>query len=85
METQEKAVASVMILVKNRSEAAAKVNEIISNFSDIIVGRLGLPYSGRELNIITLIVDATTDQIGSITGKLGQVKDVTVKSAVIHA
>ena len=78
----EKAVASIMILVKNRSESAGKVNEIISQFSDVIVGRLGLPYSGRELNIITLVVDATTDEIGALTGKLGQIKDVKVKSAI---
>ena len=82
MNTSEKAVASVMILVRNRSESATKVNEIISNFSSIIVGRLGLPYSEREFSIITLVVDANTDEIGALTGKLGQIKDVTVKSAV---
>ncbi|MGO9412457.1 MAG: TM1266 family iron-only hydrogenase system putative regulator [Spirochaetia bacterium] len=48
----------------------------------MILGRMGLPYAARDLNIITLIVDATTDQIGALTGKLGMIEDVTVKSTL---
>jgi putative iron-only hydrogenase system regulator len=43
---------------------------------------MGLPHATRELNIITLIVDATTDQIGALTGKLGMIPEVTVKSTL---
>jgi putative iron-only hydrogenase system regulator len=43
---------------------------------------MGLSYHDRNLNIITLIVDATTDQIGSLTGKLGMIPGVTVKSTL---
>jgi putative iron-only hydrogenase system regulator len=43
---------------------------------------MGLPYPARGLNIITLIVDATTDQIGALTGRLGTLTGVTVKSTL---
>jgi putative iron-only hydrogenase system regulator len=75
-------VGVVAIIVKNRSAGAHEVNEALSRFGDIIIGRMGLPYPQRGLHIITLIVDATTDQIGALTGKLGMIEDVTVKSTL---
>lgn len=48
----------------------------------MVIGRMGIPYHERDLNIVTLIVDASTDEIGALTGKLGQIPDVTVKSTL---
>ncbi len=79
---EQRAVGVVAIIVKNRSKGAPEVNGVLTHFGDIIVGRMGLPYPARELNIITLIVDATTDQVGSLTGRLGNLPDVTVKSTL---
>jgi putative iron-only hydrogenase system regulator len=76
------AVGVVAIIVKDRSTGAHEVNESLTRFGDIIIGRMGLPYPQRGLHIITLIVDATTDQIGALTGKLGMIEDVTVKSTL---
>jgi len=78
----QRAVGVIAIIVKKRSTGAPEVNAVLSEFGDIILGRMGLPYAARELNIITLIVDATTDQIGALTGKLGSIHDVTVKSTL---
>jgi putative iron-only hydrogenase system regulator len=75
-------VGVVAIIVNKRKMIAPQVNEVLTQFGDIIVGRMGLPHHKKDLNIITLIVDATTDQIGALTGKLGQIKDVTVKSTL---
>jgi len=75
-------VGVIAIIVKRRSSTAPQVNEVLTQFGNIIVGRMGLPHHKRDLNIITLIVDATTDQIGSLTGKLGMIKDVKVKSTL---
>jgi putative iron-only hydrogenase system regulator len=58
------------------------VNEILSKFGDMIVGRMGIPYRERGISVIALIVDATTDELGALTGKLGQIPGVKVKSAV---
>jgi putative iron-only hydrogenase system regulator len=54
----------------------------LTAFGDIVIGRMGIPYHQRDLNIITLIVDATTDEIGALTGKLGMIPGVTVKSTL---
>lgn len=79
---ESKAIGSIVIIVKNRSTSASKVNATISDYGSLIIGRMGIPYHERDLNIITLIVDATTDEIGSLTGKLGQIPEVTVKSTI---
>ncbi len=78
----QRAVGVVAIIVKKRTTGAPEVNNVLTEFGDIIRGRMGLPYAVRDLNIITLIVDATTDQIGALTGKLGTIRDVTVKSTL---
>ena len=78
----QRAVGVVAIIVKKRATGAPEVNAVLTEFGDIILGRMGLPYAARDLNIITLIVDATTDQIGALTGKLGTLSDVTVKSTL---
>ena len=62
--------------------AAAQVNTILSDSGDIIVARTGLPYAKKHCCVITLIVDATSDEVGALTGKLGRVKGVTVKSSL---
>lgn len=63
-------------------EVAGKVNEVLHENAGIIIGRMGIPYKERSLNVISIIVDGTTDEIGSLTGKLGNIKGVNVKSAL---
>ncbi len=73
----------VGVLVENRDDASLKIQEILSLYSGIILGRMGLPsLSDNKLSIITLIVHATTDQVGGLTGKLGAVSGVSVKSGL---
>jgi putative iron-only hydrogenase system regulator len=78
----QRAVGVVAIIVKQRAAGAPGVNQVLTEFGDIVLGRMGLPYPVRGLNIITLIVDATTDQIGALTGRLGTLTGVTVKSTL---
>ncbi|MDD4646220.1 MAG: hypothetical protein PHY99_09565 [Bacteroidales bacterium] len=78
----EKRIGSVLILLQEK-EAAPQVNSIISNHSLIIIGRQGLPVNGPILGIISLVLEGTTDQIGSLTGQLGRVQGVEVKSVVL--
>ncbi len=79
---EDRSVGVIAIIVKNRAESANLVNDVLAPYGDMVVGRMGLPYHERDLNIITLIVDATNDRIGALTGKLGQVPGVTVKSTL---
>lgn len=78
----ERAVGVIAIIIQNRTSSANLVNETLTPFADMIIGRMGLPYHERDLNIITLMIDATTDRIGSLTGKLGMIDGVTVKSTL---
>lgn len=77
----EKRIGVVGIVIEN-IENAVKVNDILHSFSGIIMGRMGLPYKEKDISVISLIVDGTSDEISAMTGKLGRIKDVTVKSAI---
>lgn len=59
------------------------VNKILSEHSDIILARLGLHVKEKKFGVISLIVEGDTDKIGSLTGKLGDLKGVTVRSMLL--
>ncbi|WP_148866993.1 TM1266 family iron-only hydrogenase system putative regulator [Thermosediminibacter litoriperuensis] len=82
MTTGGKRLSVVGIIVFEREKSAVRVNEILSRFSELIIGRMGIPYRERGISVIALIVDATTDELGALTGQLGRVPGVKVKSAV---
>jgi putative iron-only hydrogenase system regulator len=71
----------VGVVIENL-ESVDQVNKILQEANSIIVGRLGIPYKERGVSIISLVVDGTTDSIGSLTGKLGSLEGVKVKSAL---
>lgn len=81
---KENRLAVVGIVVSNREEAAGKVNDILSNYGKLIVGRMGIPYRERDISVISIIVDGTSDEIGALTGKLGNLKGVKVKVALTY-
>ncbi|MDD5070711.1 MAG: iron-only hydrogenase system regulator [Candidatus Omnitrophica bacterium] len=72
----------VGIIIEDRKKSAVSVNALIGEYGDIILARLGLPYKEKECSVITLIVDATTDKLGALTGRLGKLSGVSVKSAL---
>ena len=78
----KKKLSIIGILVEDREYGAAKVNEILSQYGNVILGRLGLHRKEYDTGIISIIVEATTDTIGALTGKLGQIEGITVKSVV---
>ncbi|MTK11179.1 MAG: CopG family transcriptional regulator [Clostridiaceae bacterium] len=77
----EKRIGVVGIVIENL-ENASKVNDILHYHAEIIVGRLGIPYREKNLSVISLIVDGTSDEISAMTGKLGKIDGVNVKSAI---
>ena len=78
----EKRLGVIGIVVDDPKETGELVSHYISQYSSIIVGRLGIPYRERNVSVISLIVEGTTDDIGALTGKLGALKGVTVKSGL---
>ncbi len=83
MSLSEKRYAFTGIIIQEREKSASAVQQIISEFSTIIMGRMGLPnIDTGKLSIITLILHANTDEIGAFTGKLGRIDGVTVKTGI---
>ncbi len=78
----EKRLGFVGIIVEDRKSAADSVNRLLSEHSGVIVARMGVPYRDRGCSVITLVVDATTDELGRLTGQLGAIAHVGVKSAL---
>lgn len=76
-------VGVIGIIVTDREKQAERVNEILGEFGDIIVGRMGIPYRERNISVIALIVDGDTDTLGALTGRLGKIPGVRVKSALV--
>jgi putative iron-only hydrogenase system regulator len=77
----EKRIGSALILIEN-SDVVQKMNEIAFKHSNIIIGRQGLPRSNGQ-NIISLVLEGTTDEIGSLTGQLGRLNGIQVKSVLL--
>ena len=77
METR---VAVIGIIVEN-SEATARLIEILHEYGSYIIGRMGIPYRHRGINVISIAIDAPQDAISALTGKLGRLEGVTAKTA----
>ena len=77
----EKRIGTVLIEVESKEDVQL-MNDIISRHSQIIIGRQGLPRNDR-LSIISLVLEGTTDEIGSLTGQLGRLNGIQVKSALL--
>ena len=81
METR---VAVIAILVKDR-ESAQKLNEILHEYAEFIIGRMGLPYPSKKVNIVSVAVDAPQPIIAALSGKIGALPSISVKTAYADA
>jgi len=77
-----KRIGMVSIILTNREEQISNVSKIISDHASIIIGRIGMPYPEKGINIISLIINGNTDKIGSLAGKLGSINGVLVRSVL---
>ncbi|MFW5985019.1 MAG: TM1266 family iron-only hydrogenase system putative regulator [Halanaerobiaceae bacterium] len=78
----EKRIGVIGIVVEDRKKVARQINQTLSEFAAMIRGRMGIPFADREISTISLIVEGTPDQVSSLTGKLGNLQGVTLKSAL---
>lgn len=77
----ENRIATLSIFLYKK-DSIEKVNQILSEYSNIIVSRMGIPYREKKISVIVLILDGTTDEIGALSGKLGNLSGISVKTAV---
>ena len=72
-------IAIVGIIIENL-DASAQINDILHQYAQYIIGRMGLPYRSRGLNIISVVVEAPQNIISALSGKLGMLPDVSTKT-----
>jgi putative iron-only hydrogenase system regulator len=77
----ESRIGAVIILVSEEGDIQ-RINGIISEHSEMIIGRQGIPLRERSMNVISLVLEGDTDRMGSLTGKLGRLSGVKVKSVL---
>ena len=78
----ENRIGVIGIVIDDPKQSAEEVNELLSAFSDIIIGRMGIPYQKRSISIISVMVDGTNERIGALAGKLGRIQGVNAKSVL---
>lgn len=76
METR---IALIGIIVENTEEVES-VNQILHEYGKYIVGRMGIPYKEKNVSIISIVIDAENNIISSLSGKLGMLKGINVKT-----
>ncbi len=73
-------VAVMSIIVKS-GDTVEKLNHILHDYGGYIIGRMGIPYRQRNINIISIAIDAPQDTISALAGKIGNLDGVSVKTA----
>lgn len=76
METK---IAVIGIIMENK-DSVESVNQILNQYGSYIIGRMGLPYEKKQLNIISVVLDAPPDIISAVSGKLGNLPGVSAKA-----
>ena len=77
METR---VAVISIIIENPDSVQA-MNELLHQYSSYVIGRMGIPYRAKGINIISVAVDAPQDQISALSGKIGRLPGVSAEAA----
>ena len=75
----KKRVAVTSIIVENL-ESVEKLNHILSDYNEYIIGRMGIPYREKGVNLISIAIDAPEDVINTMTGKLGKLDGLGAKT-----
>lgn len=76
METR---VAIIGVILEN-GDSVESLNSILHQYSEYIIGRMGLPYREKGINIISIAIDAPQDIISALSGKLGKLPGVSIKT-----
>lgn len=70
-----------MAIILESKENAEQLNTVLHDYREYILGRMGLPYTKHDINIISVALDAPQDIINSLAGKIGRIEGVNVKTA----
>jgi putative iron-only hydrogenase system regulator len=77
-----KRLGVIGIVIDDPRTIVGKVNHLLSDYGHLVIGRMGIPRPEANVGVIALIIEGSTDEVGALTGKLGNLPGVTVKSAL---
>ena len=72
---------AVMSIIISDMESTAKLNELLHTASEYIIGRMGIPYQKKNISVISVVIDAPQDVISAVSGKIGKLNGVSIKTA----
>lgn len=72
---------AVMSIIVEETQMAERINAILHEYGEFIIGRMGIPYRKRKVNIISIALDAPQNTIAALSGKIGALQGVSVKTA----
>ena len=75
-------IGVIGIIVHRGTPAVQSIQALLSEYSELIIGRMGVPDHSSNLSAISVIVKGKMEQISALTGKLGRIKAVNIKSAI---
>lgn len=78
----EKRLGVVAIVVEGNRAVVSQMQNVLTDFGDVIIGRMGIPDNDDNIAVISLIVKGSVERISALTGKLGRLDNITVKSAM---
>lgn len=78
MQNEEYKIAIVAVVIKNK-ESIEKVNAIFHTYGEFVIGRMGIPYKQKGVNLISIAIDAPQTVLNSLSGKLGMLDGVSSK------
>ena len=73
-------VAIIAVIIEN-PDSVEQFNKILHEYGEYIIGRMGIPYREKNINIISIAVDAPQDVISALSGKIGKIKGISAKTA----
>lgn len=73
---------AVMSIIVEQVETVEKLNAVLHEYGEYIIGRMGIPYRERKINIISIAIDAPRNTISTLAGKIGNLPGVSVKTAL---
>jgi putative iron-only hydrogenase system regulator len=80
MEAEQTRIAVMSIIVEDR-ESAESLNRLLHNYGNYIIGRMGLPYEKKKLSLMSVALDAPENTISELAGKVGNLPNISVKTA----
>lgn len=75
---EENRVTLVGIMVEN-TDSVSRINGLLHEYGEYIIGRMGIPYHEKQMNIISVVMDAPQAKVSALTGKLGMLPGVSTK------